>query len=278
MCIRDSPAVTAVSLATLQEAAQGRVVVGLGAGISGFDAMGIAPQRPAIAIRAMVHLLRALSAGEAVAVDTPFHFHGRMDFGPVPVPPISVAGRGPRGLQVAGEVADGGMLGGLASPSLVDRAMSYVDKGLARAGRSRSDLTVSAWTHTVIGVDAQRVWRRARLVVFGILLSSQDVLPAFGIALPAPLAAAMASVRYGDHWKLPDEVLRLVPDEVVQAFTVSGTPPQCLAKLRSLVSAGVTHFALRLWPVDDAHALTPMRVFADEVLGRLTSAGAGACA
>jgi len=279
-CVTDPfvrhPAVTAAALATLQEAAHGRLVVGLGAGISGFGALGITSRRPAAAIRAAVRLIRALCAGETVAMDAPVHFHGRMDFGPVPVPPIYVAGRGPRILEVAGEVADGVMLGGFASPAGVDRAMSHVDTGLARAGRSRRDLAVAAWTHTVIGVDARRVWRRARLVVFGMLLSSREVLPTFGISLPAELEAAMAPVRYGDHWTLPDEVLALVPDEVVQAFTVSGTPPECLAKLRGLAAAGVTHFALRLWPVDDASPLAPMRIFADEVLGHLVPRGAGA--
>jgi 5,10-methylenetetrahydromethanopterin reductase len=272
-CVTDPfvrhPAITATSMATLQEAARGRLVIGLGAGISGFGAMGITPRRPAEAIKATVHLLRALFAGESVTVDAPFRFHGRMDFGPVPAAPIYVAGRGPRVLEAAGEVADGVMLGGLAAPTMVERAIAFVDKGLARAGRSRGDLTLAAWTHTVIGTDPRRVRRRARLVVFGILLSSRDVLPTFGVALPVPLEAAMASVRYGDHWKLPDDVLALIPDGVVDAFTVSGTPPECHAKLRALAAAGITHFALRLWPVDDGGPLVPMRLFADEILGRL---------
>ena len=275
-CVTDPfvrhPAITATCMATLQEAAHGRLVVGLGAGISGFGAMGIAPRRPAEAIKATARLLRTLLAGDSAAVDAPFRFHGRMDFGPVPVPPIYVAGRGPRVLEAAGEVADGVLLGGLAAPAMVERAMVFVDKGLAQAGRSRRDIALAAWTHTVLGVDPRRVWRRARLVVFGILLSSRDVLPAFGVALPAALEAAMASVRYGDHWKLPDDVLALIPDGVVDAFTVSGTPPECLAKLRGLAAAGITHFALRLWPVDEGGPLTPMRLFADEVLGRLVPA------
>ena len=279
-CVTDPfvrhPAITATCLATLQEASHGRVAVGLGAGISGFAAMGTVAHRPAASIRATVQLLRTLWAGGRVEMDAPVHFHGGMDFGPVPVPPIYVAGRGPRILEVAGEVADGVMLGGLASAAAVSRAMALVDTGLRKSGRTRRDLRVAAWTHTVIGTDSRRVWRRARLVVFGILLSSRGVLPTFGISLPAPLEAVMAKVRYGDHWTLRDDVLRLVPDEVVDTFTVAGTPPECLAKLRALAAVGVSHFALRLWPVDDASPLTPMRVFADEVLGRLVGPGAGA--
>ena len=102
------------------------------------------------------------------------------------------------------------------------------------------------------------------------------MLPAFGITLPGPLAAVMAKVRYGDHWALDDDVLGLIPDAVVDTFTVAGTPPECLAKLRALAAAGVSHFALRLWPVDDASPLTPMRVFADQVLERLVGSGADA--
>jgi 5,10-methylenetetrahydromethanopterin reductase len=279
-CVTDPfvrhPAITATCLATLQEASHGRVVVGLGAGISGFEAMGTVAHRPAASIRATVRLLRTVFAGGQVAMDAPVHFHGGIDFGPVPVPPIYVAGRGPRILEVAGEVADGVMLGGLASPAAVARAMVPVEAGLRKAGRTLRDLRVAAWTHTVIGTDPRRVRRRARLVVFGILLSSRDVLPAFGITLPGPLAAVMAKVRYGDHWALDDDVLGLIPDAVVDTFTVAGTPPECLAKLRALAAAGVSHFALRLWPVDDASPLTPMRVFADQVLERLVGSGADA--
>ena len=60
------PALTAMAAATLDEIAEGRVMVGLGAGGSGFPPMGISRTKPIFAVREAVDLMRRLWRGEVV--------------------------------------------------------------------------------------------------------------------------------------------------------------------------------------------------------------------
>src|SRR5580700_9123560 len=63
-CVTDPfvrhPALTAMAIATIDEISDGRAVLGIGAGISGFAELGIRPQKPARAIRESIELIRAL--------------------------------------------------------------------------------------------------------------------------------------------------------------------------------------------------------------------------
>jgi 5,10-methylenetetrahydromethanopterin reductase len=62
------PAVTASAVATLDEAAPGRVILGIGLGDNAVETMGMKPSRLA-AFEKTVHRMRALLAGEEVAFE-----------------------------------------------------------------------------------------------------------------------------------------------------------------------------------------------------------------
>src|SRR5271155_2246141 len=71
-CVTDPfvrhPALTAMAIATLDEISDGRAMLGLGAGVSGFAELGIRPSKPPRAIRESIDLIRALLRGEQVDV------------------------------------------------------------------------------------------------------------------------------------------------------------------------------------------------------------------
>ena len=96
------PSVTASSIATIDELAPGRVVLGWGVGDTAVRLAGLKPARVA-ELEASTRLMRALLDGEAVEVGAarPARLpHHR------PVP-IWIAAGGPRTLRMAGGVADG---------------------------------------------------------------------------------------------------------------------------------------------------------------------------
>lgn len=80
------PAVTASALATLDEAAPGREVLGMGLGDSAVETMGMKPSRLA-AFEQTVHRMRALLAGEEVAFE-----HGSLHLKHHPPRPIPIYG------------------------------------------------------------------------------------------------------------------------------------------------------------------------------------------
>src|SRR4051794_18965122 len=67
-CVTDPytrhPALTAAAIASLDELSNGRAVLGLGAGISGYNNLGITLERPAIRLREAITMVRRLLAGE----------------------------------------------------------------------------------------------------------------------------------------------------------------------------------------------------------------------
>ena len=111
-------ALTAAAAASVDELADGRLSLGFGAG-GGLAHYGIERNRPAIAVREAVEVVRRLLAGQTVTYEGR-HLQMReakLDFAPLRQIPIYVAARGPRLLGLAGEIGDGAIIGGFASPA-----------------------------------------------------------------------------------------------------------------------------------------------------------------
>ncbi|MDQ6692729.1 MAG: LLM class flavin-dependent oxidoreductase, partial [Candidatus Dormibacteraeota bacterium] len=103
------PALTAIAAATLDEASNGRAILGMGAGGSGFSQLGLSRDRPALALREAIHLIRMLWSGAEVEYQgTSVQWgKGEIEFPVRANIPIVIAARGPKLLELAGEVADG---------------------------------------------------------------------------------------------------------------------------------------------------------------------------
>lgn len=271
-CVTDPysrhPALTAVAMASLDELAGARAVLGIGAGISGFEALGLTRDHPATAIREAVRLIRRLWAGEAVTqAGRVVQFHGgQLDFPARPAIPVLVAGRGPRILELAGEVADGAIVGALVSPTTLDYAMRHVRAGAARAGRRLDGFEIVLWAHTAIGPDPAQARDAVRMIVAGVLVSSRSVLGDLGVTLSDPLRAELAGVIYGVHSATMARFAARVPDEVLSHFSLAGAGAACLASVARLAGQGVTEIAVVPWLVPGQTLGEFVTTFAREVI------------
>jgi 5,10-methylenetetrahydromethanopterin reductase len=63
------PAITAASMATLDELSSGRAMLGLGLGGAGFRELGIQKTLPVAALRESIEMMRGLWRGEAVTLE-----------------------------------------------------------------------------------------------------------------------------------------------------------------------------------------------------------------
>ena len=123
--------VTASSIATVDELAEGRTLLGLGIGDTAVRLAGLRPARVR-ELEEATRLARALLDGEAIEVGAraPARLpHAR----PVPV---WIAAGGPRMLRAAGRVADGVFIRVGTSPANLEAAIEAVRAGAAR-GRAR---------------------------------------------------------------------------------------------------------------------------------------------
>ena len=127
-----------------------RVVIGSGSHFESLPATE--PVKPVTALREAIGLMRKLWAGERVTLDGEvIKFKaGALDAKPPAVPQVYIASRGPMILKLAGEIADGAMIGSFATPAGVAYAKSHIENGLKAAGRAWSDLPLLSWLYVTV--------------------------------------------------------------------------------------------------------------------------------
>ncbi|MGH9062591.1 MAG: LLM class flavin-dependent oxidoreductase [Acidimicrobiales bacterium] len=241
-----NPALLASTFSTLDDLAPGRVVLGIGAWWDPLAAkVGIARRRPLVAMRETVEAVRALLADQRVTYQGEFvHLDGvELDYvhqarAPKDVP-IYIGATGMQMMELAGELADGVVLNYLVSPSYDERAMEHLAAGAARAGRTADQLDRPQLVVCSLDSDRAAAIGAARLLVTQYLGQQPHIMKASGV--PESLLDDIAEVL---TWPAThDEVAaaaELVPDEVVQMITASGTAEECRAKVEEYVARGCT--------------------------------------
>jgi 5,10-methylenetetrahydromethanopterin reductase len=241
-----NPALLASTFSTLDDLAPGRVVLGIGAWWDPLaQKVGIARTRPLKAMRETVEAVRALLHDETVTYDGEFvHLDGvELDYvhqerRPKDVP-IYIGATGMQMMELTGEIADGAVLNYLVSPEYNDRAMQHLDAGASRAGRSIDDLDRPQLVVCSLDTDRAAALDAARLLVTQYLGQQPHIMKASGV--PESLLDEIGEVL---TWPAThDQVVaasRLVPDEIVQMITASGTPDECREKVAEYVKRGCT--------------------------------------
>src|SRR5438105_3119418 len=160
--INRHPSVTAGSIATIDELAPGRVLLGWGVGDTAVRLAGLKPARVKD-LEESTRLMRALLDGESVEVgaERPARLpHHR------PVP-IWIAAGGPRTLRMAGGVADGVFIRVGTHRANVARSIAAIREGAAEAGRDPSTVRLGAVFHTVLVDDGARAVTMAKSMAAG---------------------------------------------------------------------------------------------------------------
>jgi len=250
----------AATFVTLDDLAPGRVMLGMGAWWEPLASkVGITRRKPLAAMRETVEVVRRLLAMERVTFRGEFVdvtdieidiVHG--DRSPRNVP-IYVGATGMKMMELAGEVGDGVLLNYLVGPEYNATALEHLAIGAERSGRSVGDIDRPQLVVCSLDEDRDLALDRARELVTQYLGQQPHIMKASGV--DPSLLAEIGEVL---TWPAgPEEIrraMRLVPDEVVQMITASGTPDECRAKVREYVEAGCT--CPVLYPLgDDVHAM-----------------------
>lgn len=230
------PAVTAASIASIEELRSGNVVLGIGAG-GELSHLGLSLQRPRTAIRESIETIQRLTGGQGDARDRDAAPVGhRLEFGERTIP-IYVASRGPRLLELAGEVADGVIIGGYATPAGFRWAMRHTETGVGNAGRHTSDVRRVAWLYTSLDAEPERARAAVRPIVMASMITSKDVLGDIGVQLPKRLRESLDR----KSWKLSRQELveasAQLDETTVTAFSLAGDAAECGERLAALVAA-----------------------------------------
>lgn len=258
------PAVTASAIASIDELSGGRAFLGIGTGHSALLNIGQTPASRAT-LRAYVECVRTLfEQGEA-------EYEGRtvrLDW-PQRRPPIVVAAAGPKALELAGEIADGVVVGcGMTRPA-IDEAFRRLETGAQRSGRGVADLDLWWYVPTNVHEDSAAAVAEVRpAVVSGAHAYFYGGVT--GRSVPEELQGQVQRLAHeyvveqhtrpgqsADNAELVDRLgLR---EYVLERFGIAGDPDEVTQRIAELHQRGIDNFWMSMHAADKGRVVRLMR-------------------
>lgn len=254
-------AVIAATFLTLDDLAPDRIICGIGAWWDPLaQKVGINRTKPLLAMREVITVVRDLLARKRVTFHGEFvHLtdveldvvHGRKEPRNVP---IYIGATGPKMMAMAGEIADGVVLNYLVSPKYNEAALNQLEEGAKLAGRGVDDIDRPQLV--VCSVDApenrKKALDAARKLVTQYLGQQPHIMKASGVSQEL-LDEIGQVLTWPATEEQIEEAMKLVPDDVVQMITASGTPQEVKAKVREYIASGAT--CPILYPLGDVRLM-----------------------
>ena len=261
------PSLLAMDAASLDEAARGRVLLGIGRVLNAMRKHALEDVGTNRLVRESIEIVKGILSGEL------FQYEGRnfkiappgsrLDLEACASLPVYLGATGPATLKLAGQYADGILFNYPCTPSFIRYAMPLIEAGLQRAGRSLGNFDVAAYLLVSVDESEQRALDAAkRFIAQKLPTRHSDMLRHAGVS-----AAEIAAVK--------DKVERLgvskaaaeIPDEIVGKVAIAGTPAQVVRGLREFRGTGLKlPIAWEIVGADRRHALD---LLAREVMPQL---------
>lgn len=249
-----SPAMTAMTAATLDLLYGGRTLLGLG--LSGPQVVegwyGQSYDRPLQLTREYIEIVRKIIAREG-----PLVHEGKVYQLPLPNSrgkalklithpvrnsiPIYLASIGPKNVELTGELADG-WLPAFFSPDHVDQFLPSLEAGAVKAKRSVEDIDIAPNAMVAIGEDLDTCYDWIR-PVYGLYLG--------GMGSKKDNFYGALATRYGfeDSYKQIQELYlsgekfeayKAVPEDLIDATALAGPADRIAERIKRYEAAGVT--------------------------------------
>jgi alkanesulfonate monooxygenase SsuD/methylene tetrahydromethanopterin reductase-like flavin-dependent oxidoreductase (luciferase family) len=261
------PEYTAQMLATLNLAAPGRVMLGLGIGNSALRSRGLPPAKVED-MRSHIEAVRALLSGEDALIGS--------DARPVRLihphepwmniqdhVPIWYSAFGPKGLALAGELADG-VLTRWDGPDNVRNAENLIESGRVRSTRTAFDFGV-IYAMQPIDSEGELETSAMRSALGPLVVSRLRYLTANAqspdevpvpfrdgfVAYQAHRAELDERTRHLENYRgylvfTPSELERFVTPDSMRTVALIGPPARIVEELDLMAMAGVTHVSLQM--------------------------------
>jgi len=256
------------SIATINQLAPGRVILGFGTGHTGRRVMGLAPVRQA-AFREQVRVIRdLLQHGEAIynaeglSRKIRYLHRDRRFINLDDRIPLYVAANGPKTLAIAGEFGDGAITTGITDADRIGVVRKSIEAGASKAGRSAGQMPLVSLTHVCVlrpgeKLDSPRV---KAMTGHWVMTSFHAIAAGYARAGYLPEAVAPVYKAYEEYvarmktpvaerylelhighctYVAPDEQKYVTP-ETIAATTIVGSKEEVVERLRSMERAGLS--------------------------------------
>ena len=284
---------SACGMATINELAPGRAIMGIGTGNTTRRTMGM-PAAKMSELEEHVRICRDLFDGKITDYSEGDR-HRKIkflnpDLGMINIKdriPIYLAASGPKVAQLAGRIADGVILFGAVHPDLVKWMISNVRKGAEEAGRDPDKIYILSMTAFYLTDSDEQIETRAVREAVGPMVASSSNIFALSChkdpsAMPgslrdelmgfadvyrepnAPIETRHLKLYEGYLQHLKDEHEALMTKKIIQATTLTGTKSQVLGMIEAMRDAGVHQVAVQ--PIRPTREVVDQ--FAKEIMPR----------
>jgi F420-dependent oxidoreductase-like protein len=270
-----TPAMTAMTAATIDALSGGRFRLGLG--VSGPQVSegwhGVRFGKPLGRTREYVEIVKMAIArqpvsfaGEHYTLPLPDGPGKPLKLGfhpPRPAVPIYLAAVGPKNLELAGEIADG-WLAIFFAPDAAGEYLQHIERGRARHGLGLTGFDVAPSVPVVLGDNvawcADVIRPYAALYVGGMGSREQNFYNQLAVRMGYPEEAAKVQDLYLSGQKA--EAAEAVPQEFIERTALLGTRSQIKERIRQYAAAGVGTLSISPYVGDLASGIDTLRVVA----------------
>jgi len=236
----------AATFLTLDDLAPDRIICGIGAWWDPLARnVGIERRKPLTAMRETVEILRRLLNLERVTFHGEFvHVddieldvvHGRREPRNIP---IMIGATGNKMMELTGEIADGAVLNYCVPPEYNDRAVELLEKGAKKAGRTLDDVDRPQLVVCSVDHDRDKAIDSTRELLTQYLAQQPHIAKASGVS-----QEVVSEIQSILGWPATKEQIQqakhLVPDDLIDRITASGTPEEARSKVDEYLNHGCT--------------------------------------
>jgi 5,10-methylenetetrahydromethanopterin reductase len=231
---------------TLDDLAPNRMICGIGAWWDPLATnVGIERKNPLTAMRETVEIMRRLLHMENVTFEGEFvHVKGiELDVvhgntNPRHVP-IMIGATGAKMLQLAGEIGDGVVMNYCVPVEYNEMALENIEIGAKRAGRKLEEIDRPQLVVCSVAEDHDEAFDSSRELLTQYLAQQPHIAKASGVS--NDIVAEIQSIL---GWPATHEQIQaakhLVPDDLIDRITASGTPDEARAKVEHYRKNGCT--------------------------------------
>lgn len=247
VCVTDPyfrhPIMTAAAIGSLSEISPGRIWLGFGAGGRGFEAIGIDREKPAIAIREAIEIVRRLLSGES------FSYNGqviklnsrKLDFNPPSDIPIFIAtGYGHMIQRLGGEIADGVMVANFSTPETINHVLKRVYEGMALSNRKAEDIYLMSRVDVAVHEKREVAIKAVAPAILSSIRASYpnlnylNELPEFTLSSKLLNIISKKDYKSRVYYSNPDKIAPFIPTTLTKHMSIAGTPVEVRSQLNDI--------------------------------------------